>query len=386
MKRVVQAVKRSGQVWLSKLLKALGINGVFYNEVMELVSDHQAMPSVERYTVVLEGGIIQISDEANAPLLDDHPYYPGGRYEQKTVFLAALRAPKLNIQSGMLATSDNKLVCESDLTRERWAKNRLLHGRVKPAKRLSGRYTSIWHHNGMKYYHWILDCLPRTWVLKHWQGEKPHLIMPGSLPESYRRMLAWCAPDDMPITYLDDAYWVQPDYFVFPSFVTNRNSGYLPPEAREYLQARFYTAAQIDEERRYDTNIYISRSRAAHRRLTNESEITSLLKEYDFHIYNLEDTTVEEQVRLFYHARLVVAPHGAGLANLLFAGEKARVLELFGSRLALTWYLFLAESMQQTYFHLFARDLGNKGQYDDFSIDPNDLKIALQRLLRHEEA
>ena len=39
--------------------------------------------------------------------------------------------------------------------------------------------------------------------------------------------------------------------------------------------------------------------------------------------------SVAEQVELFVYADVVVAPHGAGLTNLLFCREGTRIVEIF---------------------------------------------------------
>ena len=49
-----------------------------------------------------------------------------------------------------------------------------------------------------------------------------------------------------------------------------------------------------------------------------------------FKIYVLEEMSYIEQVKLFAQAKAIVAPHGAGLTNLIFA-ENPIILELFGA-------------------------------------------------------
>jgi capsular polysaccharide biosynthesis protein len=36
-----------------------------------------------------------------------------------------------------------------------------------------------------------------------------------------------------------------------------------------------------------------------------------------------------DQVRLFYNCKQIIAPHGAGLTNLIFCKKNTRVLEIF---------------------------------------------------------
>src|SRR5690606_35129701 len=62
----------------------------------------------------------------------------------------------------------------------------------------------------------------------------------------------------------------------------------------------------------------------------------------------LESLPVEEQISLFHDAEFVVAPHGAGLANLLYA-LRAKVLELFSTPRIAPHYSLLAKARDCRY-------------------------------------
>jgi capsular polysaccharide biosynthesis protein len=73
--------------------------------------------------------------------------------------------------------------------------------------------------------------------------------------------------------------------------------------------------------------LYISRSRSA-RSLFNEAELEGYLEKRGFRIVHLEDLPFEQQVDLMSHARVVVGPHGAGLANIAFMKPGGKVFEI----------------------------------------------------------
>jgi len=73
--------------------------------------------------------------------------------------------------------------------------------------------------------------------------------------------------------------------------------------------------------------IYVSRRNAA-RSLPFEHELETLLEHAGFTIITPENYAWPEQLALFRGARTVVAPHGAGLSNLVFTDRGARVIEL----------------------------------------------------------
>ncbi len=75
--------------------------------------------------------------------------------------------------------------------------------------------------------------------------------------------------------------------------------------------------------------IYVSRENARRRRVVNEAELWTQLQTRGFVKVQLEELTWSEQIATFRHAKVIVAPHGAGLANVMFCGGGARVVEFF---------------------------------------------------------
>ncbi len=79
-----------------------------------------------------------------------------------------------------------------------------------------------------------------------------------------------------------------------------------------------------------DKLVYISRTNSNNRHIENEQEFVEELSHLGFRAYVLEEMSVAEQVELFSRARVIVAPHGAGLTNMIYC-KQPRVIELFGS-------------------------------------------------------
>lgn len=76
--------------------------------------------------------------------------------------------------------------------------------------------------------------------------------------------------------------------------------------------------------------IYIARHDAAKRRMENEGELCEVLDRQGFEIINMADVPLAQQIAAIRGAELIVAPHGAGLTNLVFAenGPGLTVFEL----------------------------------------------------------
>ncbi|HWD53449.1 MAG TPA: glycosyltransferase family 61 protein [Acidimicrobiales bacterium] len=76
--------------------------------------------------------------------------------------------------------------------------------------------------------------------------------------------------------------------------------------------------------------IYVTRGTSANnRRVTNEPELVAMLSARDFQAIDPGQMSVRDQIRAFAEASIIVAPHGAALANLVFASPGSSVIELF---------------------------------------------------------
>jgi len=80
--------------------------------------------------------------------------------------------------------------------------------------------------------------------------------------------------------------------------------------------------------------LYIDRRGAPNRRLVNETEVIAALARFVVQPVSLDGATLADLAALFADAELVVAPHGAGLANIVFAPHDCRVVELLPDRYA----------------------------------------------------
>ncbi|NVD44746.1 glycosyltransferase family 61 protein [Qipengyuania atrilutea] len=74
--------------------------------------------------------------------------------------------------------------------------------------------------------------------------------------------------------------------------------------------------------------IFISRKKAAIRKLANEDEIWPLFEEAGFERVFMEDLGFEEQIELMSQTQILAGPHGAGLTNMMFCPAGSTVLEI----------------------------------------------------------
>lgn len=98
----------------------------------------------------------------------------------------------------------------------------------------------------------------------------------------------------------------------------------LDPSVFEWIRERFVGKRTAPRGRR----IYISRRLAAQRKASNEAEVVAVLSKKGFEEVALEELSFSAQVELFAECEVVVAAHGAGLANVVFSPPGCVVIEI----------------------------------------------------------
>lgn len=198
----------------------------------------------------------------------------------------------------------------------------LTYGKVPPPLVVQGATAVIATTLGSGYGHWLLDELPRLLAFPREAAETviAHATQPFSRLALEHR--GWVGGAVLPVTR--DAHF-QCEQLVVPSVV-----GTVVQPVRRALDRIGEFAAEFHAKRSaFGERIYLTRERARRRKVTNEPELWTELEQSGFVKVQLEELNWPEQINAFRHAKVVVAPHGAGLANLVFCQPGTRVVELF---------------------------------------------------------
>jgi len=75
--------------------------------------------------------------------------------------------------------------------------------------------------------------------------------------------------------------------------------------------------------------VYVSRNEAKMRRILNEEALLPALRDLGFEIIRPGEMPLAMQIEKFRRARVVLAPHGAGLTNILFCRPHVTLIEIF---------------------------------------------------------
>jgi Glycosyltransferase 61 len=193
--------------------------------------------------------------------------------------------------------------------------------------------TNPWSNN---YWHWTVDILTQLEGVEYYQqqtGIKPKLIVEKNLRSWQRDSLELLGyGKDNLIIWQDCRQLV--NKLIVPSFRRSYEEihGEISVAACQWLRQKILNNICRSEDNfpSISTKVIISRRKALGRRIANENEVIEALKPLGFVIYILEEMSYLEQVKLFAQAQVIVAPHGAGLTNLIFA-DHPTILELFGA-------------------------------------------------------
>ncbi len=141
-----------------------------------------------------------------------------------------------------------------------------------------------------------------------------------------------------------------------PREYIDQSSDY-PQHVLEGLQRRLHSSCfgepirswgALRDDSPYAKLLLHDRGGSYRRRWENGAQIFAWLEQYygerfgsmQFVSADYEDLSVREQARLFHDAEIVIAPHGAALANLVFCRPGTHILELTDEPLDFGWYTF----------------------------------------------
>ena len=212
--------------------------------------------------------------------------------------------------------------------------------------------------NSDNYYHWLLESLPRWKILQDAGYTDYDYVLLHSKPYRFQdeTLDRLNVPGEKRLR-CNKNFMHQFDRLVVPAMPFPLWQ--VTPWACEWVRALFPQRGGGPER------IYLSRRDAARRRLVNEAEMEARLEKMGFVCVQPEKMSVAKQATLFSAAKWVVAPHGAGLANLVFAPSGARVVELFHPEHQTPCFKYLALARGQCYASLIGTRMRELAHYND---------------------
>jgi hypothetical protein len=251
---------------------------------------------------------------------------------------------------GCVVTADHKLL--GDLSPEVWGiENHAIFSRLRlpELEYLSGRTgIAVTPEAVGNYYHWILDLLPRLSLIKKAGvgfDSFTRILINGSCARYETESLAAIGAPLEKISYVDEHRRFRLESATIPSM--DQSSQIVAPWKVRAL--RGLRDSLPNNGRSSPRRLYLSRRNAAVRRILNEDRLSPLLEKAGFASVELESRSWAEQVQMFAGAEVVLAPHGAALANIVFCKPETLIAEINTRAGYRDFYLRLAATASLQY-------------------------------------
>lgn len=238
------------------------------------------------------------------------------------------------------------------------------------------------------FYHWCFQCLPNIALLRRMarqRGLDYRLVLPPLDAVRERSLeLLGIAPTER--------LTLPPDRFLcgVPLMYSSAAcSDYtFQPSARliELLDP-YKEACLANASATLPTRFYLSRRDAPRKRpMRNERELADALASRGHPELLMSELSLEDQVAAFARAESIVAPHGAGLVNLMFAPCDARLVEILPANYRRAHFFRLAQVRGIGYSQVLAEVIEEEAGALHDSVLEVDVSRVLATLERSEAA
>ena len=199
---------------------------------------------------------------------------------------------------------------EGDVTSRPW---------LPPKQRVVGRVAVLNTRTSHNYFHWLIDILPRLMPLRQ-LGSQIDYYLVDCLTPFQQSVLKLFGIDRHQLIQPHCRLLLEAEQLLVPSMPT--------PECLRSFGKLVTDKIGENQKLSPGRKIYITRRKTGTRTLANEDELENLLLSRGFEIHSMEDYSLVEQATLIHQAEIILAPHGAGLANLIFARPGTKVIEI----------------------------------------------------------
>ena len=238
------------------------------------------------------------------------------------------------------------------------------------------------HHWSGAFYHFLIEALPRLILAETQSIVSPNATFlvdrEGKYVEDFLRLLG----------YQNQIMFVRPGTVYCSSNMIippHSECGVGIPEALPLLRSRILTALHADQSQKERKILVIDRSLSQRRYITNQARMVEELSEAFpssvFESIQLETMNISEQIRQFSQSKGVIAPHGAGLSNILFLSSEAFVVEIFPKHYVVKCYMALAKILKLAYSGLILS--GNFNSNSPMTMEPNEIKSIIYLLTKY---
>jgi len=169
---------------------------------------------------------------------------------------------------------------------------------------------------GNNYYSNLLQFLPRIFFNKKTNLK---IAIHRNSSNKYRNFIESILKSlntEFTFVFLDDDFYHFTDS-EFPQFLSMNDSIEI---LKKFINPK--TGIEISKK------IYVTREDSNYRKVINEGDVATLLREKGYKVINPQLYEIDEQIEIFSNAEKIIAPHGSNLANIIFCKPGTEIFEI----------------------------------------------------------
>ncbi len=215
------------------------------------------------------------------------------------------------------------------------------------ARRLEGTTVLLASPDARNYYHWLHQILPQIDAIRSAVSDSEiDRWLARDLRPFAQEILAHLGVDLSKVEMVGDRP-VQCDRLIVATIPPMGALNYAGEWPRRRIRGLFLP----DESVRPGRRLYLRRDEGDRRAIVNQAEVEAFLRSKGFESRSMSGLSIAEQARLAAESAVIVAPHGAALANLVFCSPGTQVVELLPRLWPSPLYGMIAQSCDLR--HLF---------------------------------
>ncbi len=303
------------------------------------------------------------------PKILKSPLHPSFRYKSAKIpatFVAIIPNGRgwLDGQNNVIINSKNQVL--KDLSTGN-AELILSSKTLPPIDEINGTVCSLVTPGaGKGYYHWMVALLPRLELVRRSGIDlntiDKFLVNHYQHPFQFETLQKMGIPQDK-IMDIQGRFHIRAKKLIVPNIINHwqlqteeikLNTSDHEDSIFQSIRKQFLSKNHHEFEQQ-KKRIYITRKEQKSRKILNEPDLVDLLKKLKFEIVTLEHLSVSQQAHLMAQAKVVIAPHGAGLSNLIFCQPGTQVIEFFSSHIK-PYYWLLCNDLSLEYYSLYCQE------------------------------
>jgi len=236
------------------------------------------------------------------------------------------------IGRGILLNKLGEVIIESTIAQKLYLKkltsnHLILFRKLIPLKKIN-KAIVLSNQLDDNYFHWFMECMGRLAFVPNDLVKNSKIILQYNSPSFQSEALSvFFGIKQADILYKKKFKRIKIEKTLIPTnpiTITKDTYIYNPSVIRK-LNSIALDLARLNKNKK---NIIISRRGATQRRILNDKVLLKKFKSFNFQIVFLEDLNILNQINLFANSNIIIAVHGAGLTNLLFA-KNPTIIEFF---------------------------------------------------------